>query len=1036
MIFRRFPHILPSACSALLGLAAGISIADEPAAAKRPLYECRFTDGPIKIDGQADDDAWKHAQVIDKFRLAWLKEPRPAKTTTKARLLWDREYLYFLGEMEDGDLFADVKERDGKTWFNDVFELFFKPAADKPGYYEFQVNAAGTEMDMFIAQREAGAYEKYIQQDEFDFDSQVVLRGTLNERDDKDEGWTVEGRIKWSGFLMSGGRPAVDETWRFALCRYDYNKAFGDPDLSTCAPLTRPSFHQHEDYADLKFVGPKEGAGAKPLGIKAKVPLTTSRVIGSPDPPLPYRPKKAFPDLPLTYPIAVDRIPGSDQLIVIVQDYSSGPAQLLLVEDDPAVKETSPLLKIPAGGLAYGLAFHPNFAENGYVYVGWSGAIEPEKKKKCRVTRYTLSRQEPFAIDEKSALEIISWESDGHNGADVTFGLDGMLYVTSGDGTSDSDTNVMGQRLDTLLSKVLRIDVDHPADGKPYSIPKDNPFLGQEGVVPETFAYGFRNPWRITTDEKTGHIWVGNNGQDLWEQIYFVRGGDNFGWSVYEGSHPFYLERKLGPHPHVKPAAEHPHSDARSLTGGVVYYGQKLPQLVGAYIYGDHSTGRIWGIRHDGTKVTWHELLTDTPFNISGFGIDSRGELLVLDHQAGGKGGIYHLEPTPREEHPPVFPRKLSESGLFADVAKHALAPGVIPYSVNSPLWSDGAHKERFLAIPHKEGEDMRIGISTNRGWFFPDDTVLVKSFVLEEQPGDPSTRKWVETRFLVKQQNEWVGYSYAWNDEQTDAELVEAAGADREFVQRVPRSREHPDGQQKQVWHYPSRVECMVCHSRAANYVLGLTEVQMNKDHDYGGVVDNQLRVLESLGMLKVDYRGETIAAMRDELKAAGKDEKEVDKIVSQRTRSSGQRKSPGDTTMLSRAPDKYRKLVDPYDARQPLDLRAKSYLHANCAHCHVEAGGGNALMELEFTTALDKMRLVDVPPVHNKFGIADARLVAPGHPERSILLHRISRRGANSGGMPQVGTNLVDEAAVKLLEEWISGLAASGKAADKGGE
>ncbi|HZL91790.1 MAG TPA: PQQ-dependent sugar dehydrogenase [Pirellulaceae bacterium] len=1009
--------------SALLALLAGMDHADEPAA-KRPLFECRFTDGPIKIDGKADDEAWKHAQVIDKFTVSWLKEPRPAKTTTKARLLWDREYLYFLAEMQDGDLFADVKERDGKTWFNDVFELFFKPAVDKPGYYEFQVNAAGTEMDMFIAQREAGAYEKYIKEGEFDFDSQVVLRGTLERRDDKDEGWTVEGRIKWIGFLKTGGRPAVDETWRFALCRYDYNKAFGDPDLSTCAPLTKPSFHQHEDYADLKFVGPKEGAGIKPQGIKAKLPLTTSRVVGSPDPPLPYRPAKAFPELKLTYPIAVDRIPGMSELFVIAQDASYGPAELLLVVDDPSESETTSLLKVADGGTAYGIAFHPKFAENGYLYVGWNGAIKPEEKKRCRITRYKMVCEAPITIDPNSALEIISWESDGHNGADVTFGLDGMLYVTSGDGTSDSDTNVMGQRLDTLLSKVLRIDVDHPEGDKPYSIPKDNPFLGQEGVVPETYAYGFRNPWRITTDEKTGHIWVGNNGQDLWEQIYFVRPGDNFGWSVYEGSHPFYLERKLGPHPHSMPAAEHPHSDARSLTGGVVYYGTKLPELIGAYIYGDHSTGRIWGIRHDGTKVTWHKLLADTPFNISGFGIDSHGELLVLDHQAGGKGGIYHLEPTPIDKNAPHFPRKLSESGLFADVAKHAMAPGVIPYSVNSPLWSDGAYKERYIAIPHKEDQDMRIGISTNRGWFFPDDAVLVKSFALEEQPGDPSTRKWVETRFLVKQQNEWVGYSYTWNDEQTDATLVDAAGADREYSLRVPRSRAHPDGQRKQVWHYPSRVECMVCHSRAANYVLGLSEAQMNKEHDYGGIVDNQLRVLESLGMLKVDYRGETIAAMKDELKAAGKEDKEIDRVIDQKIKSSGQRQSPGDTTMLSRLPENYRKLVDPYDANQPLEARAKSYLHANCSHCHVEAGGGNSQMELEFVTPLAKMRLVDVLPVHNKFGIEDARLVAPGHPERSVLLHRVAHRGPNSGGMPQVGTNVVDEAAVKLLREWIAGM------------
>jgi hypothetical protein len=163
------------------------------------------------------------------------------------------------------------------------------------------------------------------------------------------------------------------------------------------------------------------------------------------------------------------------------------------------------------------------------------------------------------------------------------------------------------------------------------------------------------------------------------------------------------------------------------------------------------------------------------------------------------------------------------------------MQPGVVPYSVNSPLWSDGAHKERFLAIPHKDGKDMRIEFGTNRGWNMPDETVLIKSFALETTAGDPASRRWIETRFLTKQAGEWVGYSYLWNDEQTDAELVAGEGADREYEIRVPRSREHPDGLVRQKWRYPSRTECMVCHSRAANFVLGLTELQFNKNHDYG---------------------------------------------------------------------------------------------------------------------------------------------------------------------------------------------------------
>src|SRR5262249_525060 len=225
-------------------------------------------------------------------------------------------------------------------------------------------------------------------------------------------------------------------------------------------------------------------------------------------------------------------------------------------------------------GIAHGVALHPDFAKNGYLYVGDNGPISGGKK--TRVTRYTMDPKPPYALDPKSARVIIEWDSDGHNGGDLAFGNDGTLYVTSGDGTSDSDTNHTGQDLGKLNAKVLRIDVDHPDPGKNYSVPKDNPFVNVKGVRPETWAYGFRNPWRLHYDRKTGDLWVGQNGQDLWEQVYLVEKGANYGWSAYEGSHPFYVDRLRGPSPLSKPIAEHPHSEMRSLTGGVVYYGERL----------------------------------------------------------------------------------------------------------------------------------------------------------------------------------------------------------------------------------------------------------------------------------------------------------------------------------------------------------------------------------------------------------------------------------------------------------------------------
>ena len=467
-------------------------------------FECRWADGPITIDGKADEPAWKAAQVIDQFYLPWLgKDARLSKTKTSAKLLWDREYLYFFAEMEDHDLFADVTEHDGMTWLNDVFELFFKPAAEQSGYYEFNINAAATVMDMFLPSRTSGGYMRHKSEGPFHVDVKVVLRGTLNKRDGKDEGWSVEGRIPWTDFMRTGGRPETNENWKFALCRYDYtlNEV---PEQSTCAPLKSKNpadFHNVDEYATLKFIGPP-ATSRKPYGIAKRDPLTTSTVVGSPDPPLPYRVERVYSKLKMSFPIDVKHIPGSDQLLYITEEESYGDTVIRRMKDDSDVATSEVFL--PQKGVAYHIAFHPQFEKNGFVYVGWNGPNAAGKQKFSRVTRWTMLPKAPYTLDKTSEKLIIEWPSDGHNGAAVCFGLDGMLYLTSGDGTADSDGNVMGQRLDVLLAKVLRIDVDHPDDGKAYSVPKDNPFVGQKDIRPETWAYGLRNPCASTAIKRLG----------------------------------------------------------------------------------------------------------------------------------------------------------------------------------------------------------------------------------------------------------------------------------------------------------------------------------------------------------------------------------------------------------------------------------------------------------------------------------------------------------------------------------------------------
>jgi glucose/arabinose dehydrogenase/mono/diheme cytochrome c family protein len=1059
--------LLLAGCQARQPLPAPAAPAPPANASTPPPYLCRFTEEPVTIDGLLDEPAWRDAAEVGPFTLPWLgANARPALKATRAKMLWDREHVYVAADMDDGDLYADVVEHDGPTWNNDVFEVFLKPTADKPAYYELQVNAANTQFDCFFPRR--GHLDRFRRLHDFGMQSTVKRRGSLDDWTDRDEGWTVELRIPWTSFMHTGGRPEPGDEWRFALCRYDYDVSSEGPELSTCAALSRLDFHRHEDYRPVVFQGPR-GSTAGPVGIPRIVPVTTSKVAGSPEPPLPYTVERVHPRARIPGPIAVAHQPGSDRLIYVTEPAAYRPSAVMRMRDDEGSHE--PELLVPADDTTvhYAITFHPRFADNGFVYIGSNGrkspdgripAGDPATTRFTRVTRYVIDRAPPYAFHPESAAVIIEWNSNGHNGGDIAFGPDGMMYVGSGDGSIDSDTDRVGQDLTTLRSKILRIDPDHPdedvpADGRHYSVPRDNPIFDAgspiatvPGARPETWAYGLRQPWRLAFDPVQGRLWVGNQGQDLWEQIYLIERGANYGWSILEGTHPFHRDQPAGPTPFSRPVAEHPHAEARAMTGGLVVTGSALPGLAGAYVYGDFATGRIWGLRHDGTRVTWHELIADTGLNITGFGTDSQGRILICDHRPGTEGGFHRLVPAPAAANDrPPFPRRLSESGLFADIPRHRLVAGAVPYEPAAQLWSDGTHKARFIVLPPvRDGAETvpaKIGVSNARGWNFPDGTVLVKSFAVERIEGDPASRRWIETRFMLKEQGEWAGYSYEWLDDQTDAVLVDAAGGDREYTIRP---REPDAGDTQRQWHYPARAECMLCHSRASNYVLGLCTVQLNRDFDYGAVLgpghatDNQLRALERLGLLEVNWWGDALAAVSTRAEAAGIPAADRGGWIARQLASAdpdrarfGARKS----ALLSRSPAATNRLVDPHDASEPVAARARSYLHANCASCHVGSGGGNAAIELEYLSAhetipLEAMRVVDAKPLHAAFELPDARIVAPGEPRRSLLLERMHRRGP--GQMPPLATAVVDERGVAVVREWIRSLA-PGENATTGG-
>jgi uncharacterized repeat protein (TIGR03806 family) len=717
-----------------------------------------------------------------------------------------------------------------------------------------------------------------------------------------------------------------------------------------------------------------DGAGpaAKPFGLTKRVPWTTSRIVGSPEPPPPYRLQRVFPRLKFQSPVCIVQEPETNRLLV---GENNGKIYAFPI-DDPDVE--TPALFLDMKRPIYAFSFHPDYKENGHVFVFSPTPAEGTPGPALsRVSRFKTGLEFPRVVRPDSEQVIIEWPSGGHNGGEAIIGPDGYLYICTGDGTGGSDLNHTGQGVNDLLSVMMRIDVDHPDPGRNYSIPSDNPFINHPGARPEVWAHGFRNPWRMSFDPETGRLWVGDVGQDLWEMIWVVQKGGNYGWSVQEGSHPFHPHKTAGPGPILPPVVEHHHTECRSITGGYVYHGPKFPELRGAYIYGDYQYGKIWGLRYDGRKVTEHKELADTAVFIAGFAVSRAGEIYAIDNST---GFIHALERTPPGAATSPFPLTLSQTGLFATVKDHEMAPGVIPYSVNAPYWSDGAHKKRYLALPGA------TQISDASSWAYPDGMVAVQTLSLDREQGNPRSRAPIETRILVKQDDHWMGYTYLWNDARTEATLVGPNGTEHTLTITDPAA---PGGTRRQTWRVPGRTECMFCHSRAAGFVLGLNTSQMNKDHDYSGVVDNQIRALDHIGIFK---------------------------------------------TPLTTSTESLPRFIDPYDEKADLNDRARTYLHVNCSICHVSDGGGNSFIELAYGNTLGNTKLVGGRPVQGTFGIADPMIVAPGEPDRSVLYYRIATLGA--ARMPRVGSRVVDEKALELFYDWIAAMPSPEKPAASNAE
>lgn len=287
-----------------------------------------------------------------------------------------------------------------------------------------------------------------------------------------------------------------------------------------------------------------------------------------------------------------------------------------------------------------GFAFHPQYKKNGQLFVYYTS--KKTKPHTSVVSRFKVSPDNPnvaLPASEEVLLEIPQpfWN---HNGGTLAFGPDGYLYIGLGDGGAGNDPLDQAQNVNTLLGSILRIDVDHHDSGKKYAIPKDNPFVGKENAQPEIYAYGLRNIWRMSFDRKTGTLWCADVGQNLWEEINLITKGGNYGWNLREGMHPFGLKAS-GPRPDlIEPIWEYDHQIGASITGGVVYRGKKLPELVGKYIYADYVTGKVWALKYDeaAKKVISNEAIPTDKLPIISFGEDEEGEVYFTLVTANGKG--------------------------------------------------------------------------------------------------------------------------------------------------------------------------------------------------------------------------------------------------------------------------------------------------------------------------------------------------------------------------------------------------------------
>jgi uncharacterized repeat protein (TIGR03806 family) len=727
-------------------------------------------------------------------------------------------------------------------------------------------------------------------------------------------------------------------------------------------------------------------AGAQPYGLTNRVATATLKMPSS-APVFGYRLTNIFDNIAFDQPLGFAVPPGETNRLFVLEKRGTIVVITNLANPTRSVFMKLAITTVADDGLL-GMAFHPGYATNHYFYTFFTRNQTSSQGdgRHMVLARFETSPSDPNAALTNSELPLISQYDayNYHHAGDLHFGPDGYLYVALGDGGPQRDGDNHSQTItNDFFSGLLRLDVDrrpgnllpnpHPANTTNYFVPSDNPFVGVtnfDGVTinpadvrTEFYAVGLRVPWRFSFDEPTGRLYLGDVGQDAYEEVDIITKGSNYGWAYREGLHPGPKTAPEG-FTSIDPILEYDHGTAtnqgNSITGGIVYRGARIPNLAGWYVFADYISGNVWRLLYNGTNVVNWERIASSAGLVSFAADPSNGDVLMANVD---ENTIKRLVYNSISDD--LLPPTLADTGVFTNISTLTPNPGFVPYDVNVPLWSDSAWKQRWVSVPLTE----QLTFNPTNYWTFPTGAVWVKHFELELTNGVPESRRRLETRLLVRDSTSSgvYGVTYRWDDSQTNAVLVPDQGMDETF------SITDGDNVRTQVWHYPSRSECLLCHTLQAVGVLGFNAPQLNRDFNYDGITDNQLRALSNAGYFTAPLTNRY--------------------------------------SLLALAPAT--------NESASVEFRARSYLMANCSHCHQPGGSAPGTFDARIWTPLSAAGLVG-GALFNDAGDRDNRVIVPGSLSNSMLHTRLSVRG--SGQMPPLASSVLDTQAIALVRRWIT--------------